>query len=94
MPRMKLGPIVPIRHIDPPVPGNRVRLNRRRGRHAVLPRLLHLGVHHEQRVVREVDGDLALGVVVLVWGEDAADAELARDAEGERADDGARAEVG
>lgn len=44
--------------------------------------------------MREVDGDLALGVLVLVWGEDAADAELARDAEGERADDGARAEVG
>ena len=52
--------------------------------------------------MREVDGDLAClvrsggggGVVGVILGDDAADAELAGDAEGEGADDGAGSEVG
>lgn len=99
---------MPVRDVDAPVSGDGVRRDRLRGGDGVFPRLLHVGVHDQEGVMREVDGDLTcqVGVLVLLgvggaWGEggrrrgqDAPDAELAGDAEGERADYWARAEVG
>lgn len=70
----------------------------------MFPLLLHLGVHHEEGVVREVDGYLAFCVCTFLWGvwvevgfgrggasDDLADSEFARYAEGETADCGAGA---
>lgn len=121
MPRVELVSIVSVRDVDPPVPRDRVRIDGLRGSDAVLPLLLHLGMHDEQGVVREVDRDLArhvaggssssssgvLGIgsavgagtaALLLSGggvpsDDAAHAKLARDPEGERSDDGPRAEI-
>lgn len=59
---MEAVAITAVRDINTPVSRDRVRINGRRRRDAVLPLFLHLGVHHQQRVVREVDGDLALGI--------------------------------
>jgi hypothetical protein len=100
--RVEAGAVVAVRDVDAPRPGNGVRVNGLRRVHAVLPFFLHVGVHHQEGVVREVDGDLAClvrsggggGVVGVILGDDAADAELAGDAEGEGADDGAGSEVG
>lgn len=89
IPRMQTLLVVPVGDVDPLVPRDRVRVDGRGGRDAVLPLLLHRGVHDQQRVVRQVDGELALGVgaslvvvvvaalVVMVAGDDLADAELA-----------------
>lgn len=75
---MKDLPIVAVRDVDPSVPCNGMRINGCCRRDAVFPFLLHLGVHDKERVVWEVDGDLALGVFILarVGGEDPADTEL------------------
>lgn len=60
--RVHACPVVAVRNVDAPVARNRVRVNRLRRRDAVLPLLLHLGVHHQQRVVRQMDRNLALGI--------------------------------
>lgn len=99
---MELRPVVAVGDVNPRAPGDWVRVNDLRRRDAVLPLLLHLGVHDEQRVVRQVDGDLAPGVSVGVADgltalgvprEDAPHAELAGHAEGQGPDDGPWSEV-
>lgn len=105
--RVQGGLVVPVRHVDAPVAGHGVRVDGVCRRDAVLPPLLHLGMHDQQRVVGQVDGDLAPGgvpgllhiVIVLVLvlgrgGHDPPDAELPGYAQGQGADDGAGAEVG
>ena len=101
MPGVKRLAIVAVRDVDASVPSDGVRIDGGRRRDAMLPLLLHLGVHHEQRVMRQVDSDLTLGVgvvvaivlVVFIPGHDTSHAELSRHAEREGSDDGARAEV-
>lgn len=88
--------VVPVRDVDPLVARHRVRLDGLGGSHTVLPLLLHLSVHDEQGVVRQMDRDLALCVsdgLVRVVGQDSPDAELTCNTEGEGADDGSRPEV-
>lgn len=64
----------------------------------MLPFLLHFGVHHQQRVMGQMDGYLTLGVRILsrllvIFGYDAADTELACDAEREGAYDSPGAQI-
>lgn len=63
--RVHVGPIIAIRNIDALVPRDGVRTDGQGRGHGMLPFFLHLGVHHQQRVVWEMDGDLALRVGVL-----------------------------
>ena len=51
VPRVKAVAIVPVSDIDSFVTCNGVRINHRRGVNAMLPLLLHLGVHDQQRIV-------------------------------------------
>ncbi len=65
---VQTGSVVAIRDVDALVAGNGVRINGRRGCDAVFPFLLHLRVHDEQGVVREVDRDLAGRVACGFFG--------------------------
>jgi len=102
------GAVGAVGHVYAGGAGERVRVDGAGGGDAVLPFFLHAGVHDEEGVVREVDrdGSLGLGVRVKVGervgvrvrvrgiaGQDATYAELSSDAERERGDDGAGAEV-
>lgn len=92
---MQILLVVPIRDIDALVASDRVWVDGLCRRDAVLPLLLHRCVHDQQRVVRQVNRDLALRVSasgigrllhLLVGGGavvacyDLADAEFTRDA--------------
>ncbi len=79
--------VISIRDIDPLVSSNGVRVNGLSGRNAVLPLLLHLGVHNKERIVGEMDGDLSfcigfffgsvfLGGVVIFQGDDASNSKF------------------
>ena len=59
---MKLLPVMSIRDIDPFVAGDRMRNNRLCRVDTMLPLFLHLGMHHQKRVVRKMYGDLALSI--------------------------------
>lgn len=61
---MKIGFVIPVSDVDAPVPGYGMRVNGLGRSDAVLPLLLHLSVHHQQRVMREVDSNLALCVAI------------------------------
>lgn len=96
-----------IRDIQPLVPGERVRFDGLCRCDAVFPLLLHLGVHDEEGVVREVNGDLAffvcasevdcfggVGVSARRWTTDnLPDTEFAGNTEGKAADYSARTEI-
>lgn len=96
VPRVQAGLVVAVRDVDAPVAGHGVRVDGMGWRDAVLPGFLHLGVHDQQRVVRQVDGDLArgVGIGVPVLGHDPPDAKLPGHTQGERPYDGAGPEVG
>ena len=97
--RVHVGAVVPICDVDPLVPGDRVRIDGRRGGDAVLPFFLHFRVHDQQRIVREVDGYLALGIgvlggsVVAVPREDSADTKFASHSQRYRSYDSPWAQV-
>jgi hypothetical protein len=99
-PRMQRLLITPIRDVNPLIPRQRMRLHRPRRRYAVFPLLLHLRMHHQQRVMREQNRDLALRVrhlparFVTISRHDSAHAKLPPHAETKTPDHGARAEVG
>lgn len=74
---MKISFIISISDIDASVTSDRMRVDGLCRGDAVLPLLLHLSVHDQQRVMREVDGNLSLGVamescvsaVIIVFGD-------------------------
>lgn len=101
---MQRGAVGAVGHVYAGGAGERVRVDGAGGGDAVLPFFLHAGVHDEEGVVREVDRDGSLGLGVRVGvgvrvrvrgiaGQDPTYAELSSDAERERGDDGAGAEV-
>ena len=98
--RVHIRLVVAISDIDAPVSGNGMRVYGLSRGYTVLPLLLHLGMHHEKRVMRQVNGNLALGVrvadyvVVVVPRNYTADTELPGDAQGQGSDDCAWSEVG
>lgn len=96
---MHVGAVVPVRDVDPLVPRNGVRIDGQRRRDAVLPFLLHLCVHDQQRVVWQVDRDLPFRIdvlgrpVVRIFWEDPANSEFTSHAQGYRSYYGARAQI-
>ena len=64
--RVEAVAVVAVRDVDAPGARHGVRVDGLGGRHAVLPFFLHVGVHDQEGVVREVDGDLAGEVRVVV----------------------------
>lgn len=60
-----VGPVVSVGNVDSLVPSYWVRIDRWRWGDAMFPFLLHLCVHHEQGVVRQVDRDLPFCIRVL-----------------------------
>lgn len=62
--RVEVRLIVPVSDVDALVSGNRVRVDGLRRGNTVLPFLLHLCMHHQQRVVGEMNGDLTLGIPI------------------------------
>jgi hypothetical protein len=102
--RVEIRAVMAVGHVEALRPGDGVGRDGRGGGDRVLVGFLHGGVHDQEGIVREVDGDLALFVtvgrfvLVVAWGgrlgrEDLADAELSCDAEGEASDDGARTQI-
>lgn len=77
---MEIVLVATIRDAETFVACQRVRIDDLRRSNRVFPLLLHLGVHDEERVVGQVDCDLALFVrhafSRVGLGEDAADAEF------------------
>ena len=59
---MKTQPVIAIRDVDTSVPGDGMRIYDRGWVDGMFPLFLHFGVHDEERVVGEVDGDLTGGV--------------------------------
>lgn len=53
--RMKAGLVVPVCDIDTLIGSGRMRIDSGRRRYGMLPSLLHLGMHHEQAVMRQMD---------------------------------------
>lgn len=92
--------VVAIGNVDASVAGNRMRVNRQCRHDTMFPLLLHFSMHDEQRVVRQMYRDLALGIRVLrgpglgVLGEHAAHPKLARNAQRYGANNGTRPEIG
>ena len=60
--------VVPVGDIDALIASDGMRVNSRRRVDAVLPFLLHLGMHDEQRIVREMNGHLPLGICSSIIG--------------------------
>lgn len=97
--RMEVSSVVPIGDIDSPAPCYRVRINCLCWCDGVFPFFLHLSVHDQERVVRQVDGDLALQVgispcslVHVLWN-NPPDTELSSNAQGQRTDHSSRTKV-
>ena len=96
---MHPGSVVSIGNVDAAVSRDRVRVDGKRRGDGVLPFFLHLCMHHKQRVVWQVNGNLALCVGILrrprvgILGQHATYTEFASDAEGYGANDGAGAEI-
>ena len=79
--------VTTIRDIDPLVLGQRMGVDGLGRRNAMFPLLLHIGMHDQQRIMREMYTNLALGicqrsiflaVLVVVLGDNSAHAEFAR----------------
>jgi hypothetical protein len=51
--------------VEPLVARDRMRRNHLRRGNAVFPVLLHISMHHKQRIVREMDSDLALKIAAV-----------------------------
>lgn len=73
-----------IRHVQSPTARDGMGFDRSDGGDAVFPFLLHFGVHDQETVVWEVDGDLTLFVSesFVAFGYDATDSELSCDSLG------------
>ena len=107
LPGVKAFAIVSIRDVDAFVSCNRMRVDGRGRVDAVLPLFLHFGVHHQQRVVRQMDRDLAFGiaphavslslvsgsVVLVIASHDLPNAEFPGNAEADAADRGSWTKV-
>ena len=63
---MQVLPVISIRDVNSFVSCYRMGIDSERGRDAVFPFFLHFRVHYEEGVVREVDGDLTLGICVVL----------------------------
>ena len=64
---MKAVAVVSVSDVDSFIARDGMRIDDRSCRNAMLPFLLHLGVHYEQRVVRQVYGNLAFSVGPLIF---------------------------
>lgn len=63
--RMHVRSVMTVRDVYSFVSRNRVRVYGKGRRHRVFPFLLHLGVHHQQRIMRQMDRDLPLCIRVF-----------------------------
>lgn len=87
-----------VRDIDSLSSCNRVRVDALRWRYTVLPLLLHLSMHHQQRVVGKMNCNLPLLICavfhfVVVARHDFAYSKFAGNAEGEASDYGAGTKI-
>ena len=65
---MEAFAVISVSDIDSFVARYGMRIDHRRRMNAMLPFLLHLRMHHQKRVVRQVYRDLAFSVCPLVFG--------------------------
>lgn len=79
--------VIPVCDVDALVARYWMRVDGLGRRNTVLPFLLHLCMHHQQRVVRKMNSNLALGIsnqfgiTVVVFGHNPAYAEFPRHTE-------------
>ena len=88
--------VVAIGDVDALVAGNGMRIYCKSRGYTVLPFFLHFCVHHEKRVMGQMDGDLAFGIRtrILIFRDDLANTEFPGNSEADATDDGARTEIG
>ena len=87
---MQAVSVVSVGDINPLIPRRRVGIDSLRSRNRVLPLFLHLGMHHKEGVVGEMNRDLAFVIrtrcVLIVVGDNFADAKFAGHTEGQTID--------
>lgn len=104
---MESLPVVAVSDINALITSDGVRIDDGCWVNGVLPLFLHLGMHHKERIVRQVDRNLTLSIcslrlfvtfrpttIIIVASNNPADSELPCHAETQASDDCSRTEIG
>lgn len=102
IPRLKTFPVMAVGDIDPFIPSNRMGIDGGSRMDAVLPFLLHLRMHHQKRIVGQMDCYLTFSIcslilracgVVIISSDNLADSKLSGDTKTQATNDCSWSEI-